>query len=225
MRLIDMLLADKVVHWAGYSDQLPFAPRFKIDNVTRYYYEGDPKERWEVGDFPNLAPPFAQWWMEWLSPLRIVSDVMGTTDLTAAPRMAHGVHFVAHDWDEGERPPLVKLVNTIHLDAAKNVRWEIVCIPYTRWADGSELAEMPQPRITWIMGIDRDGVCPYYTPDEAIFEATIQQGTSYADVPRLMQMVSGLLHPALLAVSLMHCRNAVLDANDLHTPDAGVPTR
>jgi hypothetical protein len=42
---------------------------FQIDNVARYYYETQCRETWDMyKDFPNLAPPFPAFWMEYRPP-------------------------------------------------------------------------------------------------------------------------------------------------------------
>lgn len=56
-------------------------------NVCQYYFEGTGQEEWDVHEFPNLAPPFRDYWMEMRSPKTIVSDVFGTRSWESdAPR-------------------------------------------------------------------------------------------------------------------------------------------
>src|SRR5207244_7555659 len=80
-RMIDHLLADGAlkldVRTRTYhpwdlpelvaSDRHPYlsdAEVFVLDNVTRYLYEGVPKEAWGVEDFPHCSPPGPVFWME-----------------------------------------------------------------------------------------------------------------------------------------------------------------
>lgn len=39
-----------------------------IDNVAKYFYEDSSKELWLDNDFPNIAPPFEEFWMEFENP-------------------------------------------------------------------------------------------------------------------------------------------------------------
>jgi hypothetical protein len=55
-----------------------------IDNVAEYYWSGTDKEEWDVmQDFPNLAPPFHNFWMEYQFPTSI--------------RNSKGVEYRPHD--------------------------------------------------------------------------------------------------------------------------------
>jgi len=44
-------------------------PRIIADNVAAYYMRENPKEDWDLRtDFPNVAPPFPSFWIEWRLP-------------------------------------------------------------------------------------------------------------------------------------------------------------
>lgn len=84
-------LVDRVLAWDGLPDSLRETlsarpPAFLATNVARYYSEGTDKEVWVEGtDFPNVAPPFPAFWMEWDAPTRYLSEVNGEV---LAPEMA-----------------------------------------------------------------------------------------------------------------------------------------
>lgn len=64
----------------GLQRVLPGAARIDIQNVADYMYMGTDQEEWEwETDFPNLAPPFESFWMEWTQPKTSVSREMGVT--------------------------------------------------------------------------------------------------------------------------------------------------
>lgn len=45
-----------------------------IDNVAHYLYAETPQEHWDVmNDFPNIAPPFEKFWMEYNYPYEILT--------------------------------------------------------------------------------------------------------------------------------------------------------
>ena len=53
-----------------------------IDNVAEYYYHGSDQENWDLKrDFPNVAPPYDQFWCEHRLIRQIHSAECGDTDL------------------------------------------------------------------------------------------------------------------------------------------------
>ncbi len=51
----------------------------RADNVAEYFYEGNDQEFWMWReDYPNVAPPFDLFWVEWKQPERVVSREKGT---------------------------------------------------------------------------------------------------------------------------------------------------
>lgn len=70
------------------------------DNVASYYYEGTDKENWDLSDFPNIAPPFGRFWLDFKAPKQCVSETHGV--LPWAPYMPTywGVHCQATQVDE-----------------------------------------------------------------------------------------------------------------------------
>jgi hypothetical protein len=49
------------------------------DNVAEYYFEGTDKEEWLPSDFPNAAPPWDEFWIDFKAPRRCVSEKTGIT--------------------------------------------------------------------------------------------------------------------------------------------------
>lgn len=49
----------------GLEDEIRQAIILKIQNVSDYYTHGTPQEHWDLTDFPNVAPPWPIFWMEW----------------------------------------------------------------------------------------------------------------------------------------------------------------
>lgn len=76
--LIDQLMRGPVEMFPGFEkcacylppvELLQQATRFRIDNVARYLYQGTTQELWCFNrDFPNVAPPYPVYWMEWREP-------------------------------------------------------------------------------------------------------------------------------------------------------------
>src|SRR5258708_23297874 len=47
------------------------------DEVARYFYQGTDQEHWDMPDFPNIAPPFERFWLEFSAPEKTVSVETG----------------------------------------------------------------------------------------------------------------------------------------------------
>jgi hypothetical protein len=168
---------------AIYAEEFPV---LLIDNVADYYFRGTGQEFWDLTrDFPNLAPPYEMFWTEHKLPQTIHSDKYGDTNVSAnlgrAARMGV-LWMVAESW-QGE-------------DVPDNVKWILAAEIFTDYDCRSKPIEGPAG--TWLFMVDKDG---------ALVGTPHMQ--CYAD-PRHNDVLSGcltLLHPALLAVSFLHCKN------------------
>lgn len=71
-----MLLYDKILSEAKnpFSDYLRKCEVIVINNVAHYYFETSDKEMWDYDDFPNCAPPFQNYYMEYITPRLVNSD-------------------------------------------------------------------------------------------------------------------------------------------------------
>ena len=70
--------AEKVWHMIAASPM----PVMVADNVSTYYFEGTGQEIWDLKlHFPNLAPPYPMFWIEFRMPKRIHSDTKGDTNI------------------------------------------------------------------------------------------------------------------------------------------------
>jgi hypothetical protein len=74
---------------------------FRIDNVAEYLYAQTDQEVWDVKrDFPCLAPPFPEFWMEFHRPSKIVSNETGTQTSAGLPYRV-GLWFSYTATDQG----------------------------------------------------------------------------------------------------------------------------
>jgi hypothetical protein len=78
-------------------EALEAAAVIDANNVCQYYFEGTGQEEWDVHDFPNLAPPFEDYWVEMRAPRKIVSDVHGTRPWEPDAPSGWGVWVHAQD--------------------------------------------------------------------------------------------------------------------------------
>lgn len=77
MRLYDDIMRDKDTP-AWVKNLLDGCVVIVCDNVGSYFYEGTDKEFWDLSDFPNIAPPFGRFWLDFNAPKYCVSAETGT---------------------------------------------------------------------------------------------------------------------------------------------------
>lgn len=78
MLFIDELLqSNKVTD--NLKKQLRSAVIIQASNVARYYFQESDKEYWTMEDFPNIAPPFNHFWLDFTAPDFVNSSVRGIT--------------------------------------------------------------------------------------------------------------------------------------------------
>jgi hypothetical protein len=182
--------------WAAHATRLAGIlreeiPVILIDNVAEYFFEASDQEHWDIRKhFPNLAPPFPVFWMEHRFARKIHSKECGDTDLSAiAPGARVGMLFLG-------APP----ENVTGEGIPASTRWVLVIemfIDYGLALDG----EIQGPHGSICMAIDEHGA--------AIERPYMQSYVDSSDefMQHLMRSVMGWTHPALLAISFLHCRN------------------
>jgi len=162
-------------------------------NVAQYFYVTSSKDEWDVlQDFPNVAPPFKTFFIEWDMP----SSINNNGEKEKVEGVMHGakvgVLFTAtEDFD-----------NKAYKDLG--VRWIVVGIPFI-WsrvidkihsAGAAQLAIMPDGSVVK----DRSGYLVGLTNDQLRIKDSAEGA------------ITGSMHVALLALSLMHCKNVSIKA-------------
>lgn len=194
----------KEAAWAEYAKTMmdllmdPDLPVLLIDNVAEYYYSGTDQEYWDLGkDFPNLAPPYPQFWVEYKLPHEIVSKEKGNTDLSQwVTRGRAGLLITAIDPKDvqGEGVP----------PEARWILWCDLWIDYG-FADGS----IQGPHGAMFVCLDGEG---------RILERPWMQAFAGDELAPLMKSIMSWLHPAFLAVSFLHCKNVVIEDHAVDRP-------
>jgi hypothetical protein len=173
-------------------------PILLIDNVAEYYFSGTDQEHWDLKDhFPNLAPPYPIFWTEHKLPKTIHSREFGTTSMTTSgvgPKARTGILWMASTDFRGEGIPA-------------NVKWAMLAEVFIDYDARSR--EIEGPAGTWIILIDEHGV---------IVECPLLQGYTRPEWNEIIRGFVSWLHPALLAVSFLHCRNVKLIDNEPDKP-------
>ena len=185
--------------WITYAKMLmdvasdPALPVLLIDNVAEYFYSGTDQEYWDVGkDFPNIAPPFPAFWVEWRMVPKIRSTD-GDVDLSGwLPQGGRvGQYFRAVDPKDvsGQNIP-------------ENTRWIYWCDMWVDYRRSAVTADGPHGAM-WIC-VDAEG--------RAIGNPWLQ---SYAEKSGedLLKSLMSWYNPALLAISFLHCQNVALVDN------------
>lgn len=115
MRLIDRVMS--VGENAPQPDQL-----FVVDNVAQYYFLNE-KDDWDIDSFPNIAPPFGHFFMEFRMPSKVI-DSNGVTVVDGAWKDAEiGVMFMCRDLG-GNREAYEDEIKTNQLLENREIEWK-----------------------------------------------------------------------------------------------------
>jgi hypothetical protein len=91
MRFIDELIACNDVS-PERKQSLKTSTVIVADNVSSYFYEGTDKEYWFPYDFPNVAPPFENFFLDFVAPSQCVSKVTGVHQWSKEMPTKWGMH-------------------------------------------------------------------------------------------------------------------------------------
>jgi hypothetical protein len=186
------------------KDRLPV---IVADNVAKFWATSE-KDGWSVErDFPNCAPPFEQFFIEWLMPPELYTSgnvtIHGCTFTSQ-----HGFYF--RQMSELDRDRLCwgirrnfgesnqKYVQEI-TEAATASKWQVMAHEYVTIAKNGWPVNTKN---NFLLFVDESGL---------MFKHFIFPGpTKPANFE--IEMLVCHLHPALLAINFMHCKNVSLDA-------------
>jgi len=176
----------------------PDLPVLLIDNVADYYYTASDQEHWSVDrDFPNLAPPFPAFWCEHKMPRTIHSKECGDTKMN--PLIQHGrVGILVH----GLTPEQFTAV-----DIPANGHWVLWCELFVDY--GFRDRPIEGPHGSMFLCLDEQG---------AVIGAPWMQSYADAGYEDVMKSFMTWLHPTLLAISFLHCKNVRVEDNQVPKP-------
>jgi hypothetical protein len=196
-RFFDAIVHSKAVPWPELQELLEKATVIVADNVAEYFYSGTDQDYWSLEtDFPNLAPPFELFFLEWREPSYFVARGLGRQRIHS--RRRNGALFVCVESDEvGDA------------EAARGCRWvENIWL----WTESERAVEL--------LGLMRIKVGPEGSPvrfsDEGYFVAS--PNPELRTQPPAELFLS-LAQPALLTVCFLHCKNVHIET---HTPPPAV---
>ena len=195
--------------WQDYATRMlqmlrdPQLPVLLIDNVAEHYLSGSDQEYWDLTrDFPNLAPPFPQFWAEHKIAKTIHSKDAGDTDLS---RML------------GKDARVGCLVTTVRPANAKTdgepippeAKWLLWMDLFIHFGWGRQGPQPQGPHGAMFLMVDGDG--------RIIGTPWMQSYCSKENEP-YMKSLMAWIHPVLLAVSFLHCKNVVLQDESVPKP-------
>lgn len=163
-------------------DSIDKSEIFKIDNVANYYWESEQME-WSWDCFPNIAPPFENFYMEYNAPdkFRCVEGIYDNKNFRK---------FAA----------LFMIIEPQEKNA--QYKWEYMAVFFQQYRNKVSM----WPCIS-LFRVGEDGII--YGKKEEMLGVSVIKGEylSYLDKQKLIDGVFGFLRPFLLAISFLHCRN------------------
>lgn len=201
-RLYDRIMAgdvrpvvDQEVLAPESTEALATVPVIVADNVAEFYYAGTDQEEWEIEkDFPNLAPPFEQFWIEAARPSRIISEEFGVLKPTNIPSRWGGYFSSMRNPDRIGDPRWEWTINAVLWSTFKGVREVVGPLGvYGVFVDkGGAPAAIGRPSAGYVMLFrHKDGTGQLMGGTEDVF----------------INFIAGLIKPFLLSISFMHCKN------------------
>jgi hypothetical protein len=162
-----------------------------VDNVAEYLFAGNDQEDWLIEkDFPNIAPPFPSFWMEYRSPTKVYSKALGDRHVPF-PRGSVGIFFEAQEHSTPGGPT-----------------WLLQAAQYTEHEKG----KITFPTYLWQIQVNADGtaashkmaipILPWSTPEEKAYAGHVRDTMGNAPI-----------FPCLLALSFLHCKNVKVEAD------------
>lgn len=191
------------------------APRFRIDDITEYFYAGTDQEYWDLGeDFPCVRPPFNTIWCETDAPTEIVSESYGQREWPRHLISGWAAMMMYERADTPEaRGRILKLPDAeakVLTEAANVVGTLMVSI----WVVSHKYPRPSlDPEATAVLFLNESGeivklnsasgktLSPWFFPPRL---APLMEGEE-----PLSDIFRRTLDPCLLAVSLLHCRNTI----------------
>ena len=222
-RLIDKLLQEKFTNpnIKKTVKALKTADVIVIDNVSRFFFEVSPKNDWEFKDFPNLAPPFQSFFMEFKAPSHV--NINGKLTETPSHNRSLEIGCLFTVIDSTNLPDDIDselLLSHKKISQEIDFRWTYACVPFLR-----RMNRTLEPVCAWTFMVDSTGKISLDKKGEPVFSTAALR----KDVISLMMQTHGIsennakeyltgmssfvLDPCLLALSFMHCKNVTIDRN------------
>lgn len=168
----------------GLHDALDKSEIFFIDNVAKYFYESE-QDEWDIDkDFPNLAPPFENFFMEYKVPdFMRCQGTWGKVPKTPGAQV--GILFCSQKAKGNEYP----------------FAWIYALTYFTSYSD--TVRHIP---VATFLYVDKNGVPikPLLDSPSPIQHLFDKKDLSEQEIESIWTF---FVDPALLAISFLHCKN------------------
>lgn len=181
---------------------------FKIDNVADYIFCQLPKDKWSLKeDFPNIAPPFEIFWMEYNVPK--YTNINGNIEKT--PKNLDGIFG------------FLVAAQELSIDDAKstntNAKWVLnIKMFYKRTILGER--GFSDIKIMKMVGVKSDGTLATvnYNGEVKDFITTVAGKETFEsaiiDFDDIKNLGTEMTFPVFLSLSFLHCKNVEIVENN-----------
>lgn len=203
-----MYESPKVPYWVpppfgmdGFREGLTSTVSVNIDNVADYFYGPAGKAKWDFDrDFPNLAPPWDGFWMEYARPWHVASynDVLEW-------RRKNGIAEDDEEADFGETAIPERVGLAFQPEKNDDGSWAMVIGMFL----DAPLHGLVGP-LKWILDLDPDG--------SMLGLGILSKRKDDLEALDIARKHMDLLYPAFLALSFTHCGNVTVDRAEDEAP-------
>jgi len=172
------------------------------NNVSEYYFMGNPQEVWTHDDFPNIAPPFEHMWFEW--------DVRGLSNSEGKIiRMGDGYRcgmMVGAISREGLMEQTLEAAAKRGFIPETKPKWVCFGEGFVR----IECKAVKVCNLIWCVGED-GGFIGFGDKGQFIVSPAREEVMTAPDRDMLIARMVMMTHIPFLAMSFMHCKNVELE--------------
>jgi len=181
----------------------------RADNVAQYFFVNSPQVHWSLAkDFPNLAPPFPNFWIEYQSPNEVNENgsLLQFPVPPGVPWPKIGLWFTAVT-----REMLLEHNPSRLKEMALGAKWLVYITPFI----GDEQSGASSWGISWLYQVGPNGAVigmpSTFEPGKLSYMGIEGQAgvpaQTLIDVHPLWEAMCG---PALMAICFMHCKNVAM---------------
>jgi hypothetical protein len=198
-------LVGKILN-SEYKNDIKNSVIFNVDEIAKYYWQSE-KVDWNImkGDFPNIAPPYEDFLMQYMIPKGKIIAEEG--EINVEDEEHYAFRFVARKLEPDE-------TYTVE---------DKTIVPEVKWLLGFQLyvylptydaVKRDDTRFT--IGIDETGrAIPIWgdVTQPMLIDISNEHKELFYDVEyrrKWVDTIFALLHPCLLAISFLHTKNTVI---------------
>lgn len=175
-------------------EKLQAATPVVIDEVANYIYKGTEQEHFGVKDFPNCAPPWESFWMEFAAPDYIGSETWGKQPWSGPKKIGYLIEsYSPEDFKAAQGN---RLLPEEEIDQAK---WCMVAQGIAEWRGiGQEPVAVLLPLHFYLVNPDGQLGKRWATFARDVVEDAIDE---------IAAMTQPWTFPMFMALSFLHCKN------------------